>query len=608
MASGTINMSNYGTPVGDLNRLLDGRLVWSSIANAANNTSTVTVNFQIRMVNDVGTESDSVWTQEQTAIFMECGFSSSDSALKKVDETLLCNIRYSWRTIKTMTFTVYHKDDGSRTMYIGGSFACQNQFDWWGTTGGRAAITLDKINRSKATITDAPNFWDTDNPTITYSNTMGNNAAALEACIADSTGNTIYVPYRAIGKTDSSYTFNLTTAERNALLAAAGSAATLSVRFYVKTTIGSTNHYSYLTKTMTVNAGGPTITASISDVQANTSAVTGGGNYFIRGNNSMKFSMSAVGQKGATITGYSVICGNKTVNAASGTFTNIENDVVIFSATDSRGKTATKTVQLQAIDYVKLTCNQNVRMILQGESSAQINATITGNFYNGSFGATNNTLQLYVRHSRNDGTMSDWVDLSPLGYTTDGNTYSLSTDMSGFDPSGTYSFQCKAVDGLSTAITAEYPVKFYPVFDWSKDDFNFNVPITIEGNPLADYVIETGTTSMGSNGTWYWSKWKSGRAECYGCRNFGNMAVTTAWGNLFRSETFTQSLPYGLFEDIPEVIDIKFRNSNFGGWIATHESSAPSTDSSGSFILVRPASATLSQARISFHVIGRWKE
>ena len=83
--------------------------------------------------------------------------------------------------------------------------------------------------------------------------------------------------------------------------------------------------------------------------------------------------------------------------------------------------------------------------------------------------------------------------------------------------------------------------------------------------------------------------------------------VNPNWGGLYRSSTFTHSLPSGLFVATPEVIDISFRNGSYGGWIIRHEESAPSEYSTGSFAIVRPASATISQAYISFNIIGRWK-
>jgi len=602
MASGTFSLDLYGGFSGT--PWWEARCTWSSTPNASANTSYVTVNIQMRHVEDIGT-----MVNQYTGFYNIWSGPENDWVVDTTNFSVTKIVTTSWTTLKTFSFTAKHDSSGNCVVYPGisvnGASGTAAASTSW-TTSSDVSMNLGST-RQKATITSAPNFKDTDNPTITYSNPMGSSVSALDACIADSTGYTVYVPYRSISKTGSSYTFNLTTSERATLIAAAGNSTSLTVRFYVRTTISGTTYLSYLSKTMTIDASGPVITASIEDVNTTTVALTGGGTKFIRGHNSMSFSMTAEGQKGATISSYSVICGSKTANSASGTLTNIENDVVIFSATDSRGVTATKTIQLDAVDYVKLTCNQDVRMVLESENSAQVNINITGNFFNGSFGAKSNTLTLYVRHARNGEALGEWVDLSPLLYETNGNTYSLSPDVSGLDPSGTYIFQCKAVDALSEVVTNEYAVKFIPVFDWSKYDFNFNVPITIEGNPLVDFVIETGTEAMGTNGTWYWRKWKSGRADCYGVRNYGNMAVTTAWGGLYRSESFNQSLPSGLFIDTPEVIDITYRVSNYGGWIARHEATEPSSSNTGGFIVVRPANTTLNQAHIGFNVIGRWK-
>lgn len=604
MASGSFLFDIYSGSAESGSSFWQVRCSWSSTPNATNNTSYVTASIQAREIAGQNPTSN-----RYTCHYEFWNNSTESSIVGYTTATVTKTVTSSWTTLKTISFTAYHDSNGNCEVYPVMDVSCDDgvfDHDLW-MTNRDVRMNLGST-RQKATITSAPNFKDTDNPTVSYSNPLGSSVSALEMSIYDTSGYTPYAAYRSISKTGSSYTFNLTDAERAALIAAAGSSTTLEVRFYLRTTISGSTYLSYSTKTFTVEAGAPTITASISDVKAATKALTGGGTKFIRGNNSMQYSMTATGQKGATITKYSVICGNMTSSSASGTFTNIENDVVIFSATDSRGKTATKTVQLSAIDYVKLTCNQTATMIMESESSAQVHLEITGNFFNGSFGAKSNTLKLYVRHARNGEALGDWVDLSALLYETDGNTYSLSPDVSGLDPSGSYIFQCKAVDALSEATSGQYTVKFMPVFDWSKYDFNFNVPISIEGNPLEDYVIDTGTEAMGTNGTWYWSKWKSGKAECYGCRNYGNMAVTTAWGGLYRSESFSQSLPYGLFIDTPEVIDVTYRVSNYGGWIAQHEGTAPSSSNSGGFIVVRPASATLNQAHIGFHVIGRWKE
>lgn len=135
---------------------------------------------------------------------------------------------------------------------------------------------------------------------------------------------------------------------------------------------------------------------------------------------------------------------------------------------------------------------------------------------------------------------------------------------------------------------------------------NFNYSITVGGYILDDYVIETGSEAMGSNGTWYWRKWLSGKAEAWGCRNFGNMAVSTSWGNLYRSAIFTQDLPEDVFIRTPDAININFVHAGGAGWISKHEQTAPSAVTTGSFVVVRPVSGNITPTNIGFHVVGEW--
>ena len=119
---------------------------------------------------------------------------------------------------------------------------------------------------------------------------------------------------------------------------------------------------------------------------------------------------------------------------------------------------------------------------LSGVDGGVVNLKISGNYFNGTFGAVKNTLKLEVRHTQNDGSMGAWVDLtSGLIPVFNGTTYELETTISGFSYSQSYVFQCRATDKLNTVITSQYTVRVLPVFDWSKEDFNFNVPVNING-------------------------------------------------------------------------------------------------------------------------------
>lgn len=508
-------------------------------------------------------------------------------------------------TIASDTITLTHNTDGKKTFsfYV---VVDDGNLDWTLSNSG----TLDDILKI-ATIVSAPNFTDEENPTITYNNPSGTAVTALEACISFD-GSKDDIAYRAITRTNKNYTFSLTAAERKTLRQHITSGNSTTVRFYVKTTIGSETFWSYLTKTLTLVNYEPTLSPTVTDTNPTTAMLTGDINKLVRYYSNASITFGAAARKEATLTKRAATNGGQVVNIDdpsqdSTVINNIENNVFDLSATDSRGYTTSEQVHFKAdnfIPYFRVTCNQTIRLNLD----QTIALTVKGNYFNGSFGAQNNELTIETRRKEDGGEWSAWESITPLISDIGNGAYTLNATISGYDPSGTYEFQCRAVDKLSSAESGVNTVTLKPVFDWGKYDFNFNVPLTIEGDPLADYVIETGTEPMGTNGTWYWRKWRSGRAECYGCRNYGNMAVTTAWGGLYRSATFTQDLPSGLFVQTPEAIEISLRSTgNYGGWIVRHEESAPTDSDSGSFIVVRPASATLSQAFIGFNIIGRWK-
>lgn len=469
-------------------------------------------------------------------------------------------------------------------------------------------------------------FTDEQSPVITYSNPAGERVTSLQACIS-LTGAEDDVEYRDIPKTGTTYTFDLEGYEKQKLWESIPTQKSRTVVFYIKTVCDGETFYhgGELHYTFSVVNANPVFTSTVEDINTTTKALTGG-NSLIKGYNTISYDIGAIARKGADIVSRSLTVQGNTYTQAKGQIQNLEEGVFVFSATDSRGLTSSHTITLPVINYFPPTVNQELAMHLDeaGGDAALIELNITGNVFNATFGSVRNTIKVEVRHSDNDGNMGSWVDLTPLLPEMDGNTYSLHTNITGLKYDNAYTFQCRATDKLNNVITDEYTISLKPVFDWGKEDFAFNVPVTINGDlivngtvtqagggdevPVAtDYIVNSGTASMGSNGTWYWRKWSSGRADCYGARNYGNMAVTTTWGGLYRSEAFSQALPSGLFVSTPEVIDIVYRGTNYGGWVARHESSSASSSNSGGFIIVRPASATLNQAYIGFNVIGRWK-
>ncbi len=519
-----------------------------------------------------------------------------------------------FRRLLTSASTIEHNFDGSKTCEV----MVQIQSQAYKTEAEAAAsawttgiyetlkgtITLDSFDRIPKILT-APNFTDEDDPEITYSNPLGEDMAILEACIANSIGTEIYVPYREISKTGNSYTFNLTISNRDTLREAAGG-STLPVRFYIRYWLDGQMQWTFVNRTMTLDDTVPTLNPVVRDEDTDIVALTKDNQKVILGYSNIYAEVGATPPAGAAIISQKIKCGTRYVSTTSGTFINAETNVLEFSVRDSRGNVASTTKTLEVIPYIKPTCNQTVRLNLDGS----IALTVKGNYFDSTFGdkGVANTLSIQNRWRESGNAWSDWNTIDVLISEISNNTYTLTATMSGFDPSGTYEFQSKAVDKLSYAESAVDSVVLKPIFDWGKYDFNFNVPVTIEGNPLMDYVIEYGTEAMGTNGTWYWEKWKSGKATCYGCRNYGNMGISREWGSLYVSPDFNQSLPSGLFKSTPESIQISLRNAgNLSAFIIPGGVELPTKDSTGTFCVARGNSLNASQVYISFDIKGRWK-
>ena len=517
----------------------------------------------------------------------------------------------TWTTISSWSFTIPHKADGTRTVQVWGAVDSETLtiFPEWEEYPMNEYIKLPTITRG-ATISTAPNFTDEDNPTITYSNKSGSDTTLIQAAISLD-GSKDDIAYRDIPIDGTSYTFELTDAERELLRnATLNGSVSRKVRFYVKSTADGNTYYRYLEKTFTVANCMPEIHATLYDVNEKTVALTQNSDWFVIGASDLQFQVEATPKKGGTITGYNTICGSKNSTLQQDTFFQIEANEIVFTATDNRGQTATYTWPFETINYVRPTCELELGELTiddAGEATASVPVKISGTFFNSTFGEEGvlNEFIIEFLHTGQD----DWVELTDgLVPIVEGENYKLEFTVQGLDYKKQLKFQARFTDKATTVESVERTARLMPIFDWSDEDFNFNVPVSIEGNSLADYVIETGSDSMGSNGTWYWQKWKSGKAECWGYRNYGNMAITTTFGELYVSTDFKQSLPSGLFGEPPYFISIEPMSGGYGTWISKGYQDEATTDETMTFCLVRAKSNTLTQAKIGFHAIGSWLE
>ena len=243
---------------------------------------------------------------------------------------------------------------------------------------------------------------------------------------------------------------------------------------------------------MDSNAAGPLFNPTVSDINNATIALTGDSGILIKYFSNARVNAGAVGQAGATIKSVSIENAGIVVNSSTATFNNVESPIFNITAVDSRVFTSKTAYRATMVEYSKLSCNL---LVSTPTVSGDATITIEGNYYNGSFGATNNTLTVKYRMKTGNGSYGAWqtVSVSPSG-----SNYKVEIDLSGLDYQQLYSFQAMATDKLMTITTKEVQSIGRPVYDWGQNDFHVSVDLNVDKsiNMLPDQSI-AGTTPEG---------------------------------------------------------------------------------------------------------------
>lgn len=113
---------------------------------------------------------------------------------------------------------------------------------------------------------------------------------------------------------------------------------------------------------------------------------------------------------------------------------------------------------------------------------------------------------------------------------------------------------------------------------------------------LTDYIIETD-----SSGIWKWSKYASGRIECWGEKSWSNVACTTSAGGGYRSADVTQNLPSGLFTTI-ESCQATMKGSGGSGYTMALRTLCTNTTVTQMFW--NSSSATKTTLTVDYYIIG----
>lgn len=446
--SGSFNTSAY-----------NGRYLtfsWTATQNVTNNTSTISWTLKC-----AGTGSGYYMSGNfKVVIAGETVYSSADRIQLRIGDT-----------VATGSKTLTHNSDGTKT------FTASAQAGIYTVAvncTGSGSFTLNTIPRaSTISCTNATiNGWETvtiSRASTAFTHTLTYKFGTLTGTIYTKTNMTScqwIIP-------DSFYA--------EIPNAKSGTCTVTCQTYNGNTLIGTTT--GTFTVSVNENECKPTLSPFLWDKNNTTVNLTGDDTRLIRYHSNLYVEANATARKNATLTDI-VLQGDSTVFGDSYTFNDVQKNSVTFWAYDSRGYEVSQTETLTMVNYVHLTC---VIANTKPSTSGQFTFEVDGNCFNGSFGASSNTLTVKYRYKAGNGSYTSWQTMT---VSRSGNTYKATATLSGLDYQQTYTFQAQAADALESVTTDEKAVKSLPVFDWSGSDFNFNVPVN----------FSAGATGIGGGG------------------------------------------------------------------------------------------------------------
>lgn len=186
----------------------------------------------------------------------------------------------------------------------------------------------------------------------------------------------------------------------------------------------------------------PTVMATVVDTNQDAVDLTGDGSKLIKYKSTAKITPTAASKNSSSISKITVD-GVDVTSALN--VSNVNRNTFTIVATDSRGFSTTLNKTVTMIDYVQLSCSCKVKRASQVSSKVTLNGS--GNYYNGSFGTTNNTLSLSFSY-KEKGT-NDWISGGIITPTISSNTYTFEVQApTDFDYKKAYEFIVYYTDKL----------------------------------------------------------------------------------------------------------------------------------------------------------------
>lgn len=484
MASGSFNLTKSSETANGA--YLIGMVKWSSKADTSGNYSSVTATLYCKKASD-----DMQLTVATTGYWQYSFTINGDTITGSVSKSIL----EDWVVIATHTVSkVNHNADGSKSVTITGSVTGPSGTSFSGkVTSGSKSVAMDTIPRASSVAATDANIGSKTTITITrasssFTHTLTYAFESLTGTIATKT-------------TGTSVQWTVPTSFYDEIPNDPSGTCTITCDTYNGTTKVGTDTCTFKA-TAAESLSAPTVSVTAVDTNADVIVLTGSNKRIVKGFSDVKVTTTAEGNNSATVSSsdVSVTCGSVKKTGTSITFDDAESATIKATAVDSRGYDTTATASgLTLVNYIVPTIKETISR--ESPTSDIVNISVQGNWFNGNFGAKQNTLKVQVRYKpKSQAAYADADKYVDMSVTTNGNTYTATLSLPGLDYTKAYSIRIRASDAIHVydGALAE-PIyrnteisKGVPVFDWGEDDFKFNVPVELESGAFAAGAFRTG--------------------------------------------------------------------------------------------------------------------
>jgi len=400
----------------------------------------------------------------------------------------------NWLYLGYKSYTVGHNTDGSKVAGISASFS-SNDFSpssaW--ASGDLTLITIPRASSVTATNADigSATSININRVSSSFKHTLRYSFGNLSGTIATNV--------------DTSYGWTIPTTFYSQIPNEATGFGTIYCDTYNGSTlIGTKTTRFYATANQELNK--PDLSATVTDINNTTIALTGDNTKFIKGYSNASVAWTATAKNSASIVRTYVNNAITTDNPK--VITNIDINEIPLVTLDTRGYRTEIIKTLNMIDYVPLSAN--VSFFRTAPTTGQVSLNFEGNYFNDTFGSETNilTIKWYYKEKGEQNWITGGTLVQNTDYVINNNTFHSGTGNytsniiigSIFNYQKAYDLKLELKDKLVTYPVEQSITKGIPIVNWDDEHFNVNGDIT--QNERALIINDNYSTTETKIGTW----------------------------------------------------------------------------------------------------------